>query len=941
MSVEPRQIVNPILNKELEIQINDDTVEINILNIGKFFREVYVLCPLKNEPINVDICKSNILSSEWENAKDKLVLYKCSIKLIKNKFHYENISLASSESVNIFNHFGYELDDNILIVPIFDISYLNLIEYLKLYNGVSDFKTVWNLIFLKEYFCKCNDISYSSKIQLTEMIKLLDESNYWTLRYNCLCNISKKFNERKFQLSYTKSVLDSKIKVILDDLDKDNMENNYLTMIFNNKNFVDASSAIKKYGYKMYRIRNNSDVSREDVNIIFDKLNYCQKFYFFTNLLVSKYYSHLIINNIYILEKMKTSINYFIELFRYLISYSWIRFYFEECIKKTWIKKTDDFVFTINTANKLPTFPVVENNIKSNPYLPIMVDDLSLQPENNIGGVQFTFSSKSENKKQHGVITTLEGFRNRFNVFMTGHISQNIFNDLNFEELGLGISGSVMAACLQENPPLLDLFVGKNVFNSESSFDLDWSRYFSEYYCDADLDVMIKSNNPIDFLKKTKIIHNQLVVNVCGFSRGYAEPETIKYSVLRTIFIFIDEEFIRNNICSDDLKYEYIVSNLKDEKIVNKVKPYFDVKIKEFYDRLFENLSEDEVISIKIDHSELFENNKTLYELHFKKGERCTRNVKTFVDIDSNQVEKILDDMDDDNEESEQNLNVANSYDIGVNVTFKVKIEAKPHIVRVLELFPVLGDDFFGVVSKFHLPCVRSYYDGNDVYLTPSCVSAHKTYWNIDYKYFAGSKDPIEIINKYRMRGFGTFLNKKEIDKLIKYSCSVQFWNNLYNINLSNKKSIKGSLGQLSKDSKIFHPRLYNTDCYNNSDINLSDPYNNVDTENTIVTSDREKIIRYYNKFYPNRFNFGFIEKMSGINNLGYIEPLQKWVIESAFNISRTEFSLHSKELEAEIKENQNTKYSMFDFEEDTGVIEYFSNQHNDLSNTILEDENV
>ena len=30
--------INPILNKELEIQINDDTVEINLLNIGKFFR---------------------------------------------------------------------------------------------------------------------------------------------------------------------------------------------------------------------------------------------------------------------------------------------------------------------------------------------------------------------------------------------------------------------------------------------------------------------------------------------------------------------------------------------------------------------------------------------------------------------------------------------------------------------------------------------------------------------------------------------------------------------------------------------------------------------------------------------------------------------------------------------------------------------------------------
>ena len=65
----------------------------------------------------------------------------------------------SSESVNLFNHFGYELGDEILVVPIFDISYLNLIEYLKLYNGVSDFKTLWNLVYIKDYFCKCNDCS--------------------------------------------------------------------------------------------------------------------------------------------------------------------------------------------------------------------------------------------------------------------------------------------------------------------------------------------------------------------------------------------------------------------------------------------------------------------------------------------------------------------------------------------------------------------------------------------------------------------------------------------------------------------------------------------------------------------------------------------------------------------------------------------------------------
>ena len=924
MESQIKQIANPLLKKELEIEINDDTVEINILNIGKFFREVYVLCPLKNEPVDLDICKSYIPTREWDNVKHKLVLKECSIKLIKNKYHYENISLVSSESVNLFNHFGYELGDEILVVPIFDISYLNLIEYLKLYNGVSDFKTLWNLVYIKDYFCKCNDISYSSKIQLTEMIKLLDESNYWTLRYNCLCNISKSFNERKFQLSYTKSSLDKSIKVILDDLDKDNIENNYLTMIFNNKNFVDASSTITKYGYKLYRIRNNSDISTSDVNQIFDKLNTCQQFYFFTNLLVSKYYSHNVINNIYILDKMKYHISYFIELFRYLISYSWIRFYFEECIKKTWTKKTDDFIFDINTANKLPTFPVVPNDIKSNPYLPIMVDNSSLQSENNIGGVEFSFPVDENNKSQPGVITTLDGFRNRFNVFMTGNTSFNIFDDLNFEELGIGISGSVMTACLQENPPLLELFVGKNIFNSESSFDLDWSRYFSEYYSDADLDVMIKGINPIDFIKKSKIIHNQLVVNVCN--KGADDLDIVKYTVYRTIFIFVDEDFIRNSICTDILNYEYIVSNLKEEKIVNLIKPYFNNKIDEFYKKLLSDFDEDEIATLKSVHPELFELNKTIYEVHFKKGKQCTRNVKSFVDIDEDQVEKMLDDIIDSSVNiDESDVNKYITYECGVNITFKAKIEAKPYILRVLELFPILGDDFFGIVSKFHLPCVRSYYDGNNVYLTPSCISAHKTYWNIDYKYFAGSKDPIEIINKYRMRGFGTFLNKKEIDKLIKYSSCVPYWNNLYDIKLNNKSSISGCLGQLKKDHKLFHTRFYNAEFYKYNDIDLTDPYNNIIHDKSITTNGYNNVKAYYTKYYPNYYSFGFLDTMRGINNLGYIEPLQKWVIESAFNI----FKINNVDSKVFKSNDDNVETKPHIFEEENDVVEYFSNQDN------------
>ena len=38
---------------------------------------------------------------------------------------------------------------------------------------------------------------------------------------------------------------------------------------------------------------------------------------------------------------------------------------------------------------------------------------------------------------------------------------------------------------------------------------------------------------------------------------------------------------------------------------------------------------------------------------------------------------------------------------------------------------------------------------------------------NIDYKYFAGTNNPIEIILKYLQRGYGTILNSNEIKLII------------------------------------------------------------------------------------------------------------------------------------------------------------------------------
>jgi hypothetical protein len=85
------------------------------------------------------------------------------------------------------------------------------------------------------------------------------------------------------------------------------------------------------------------------------------------------------------------------------------------------------------------------------------------------------------------------------------------------------------------------------------------------------------------------------------------------------------------------------------------------------------------------------------------------------------------------------------------------------------------------------------------------------TLCNIEYKYFAGTKDPIEVINKYRQRGFTTILNDKERIKLIKYSFDVEKWKELYEIKSLCKSYTDKIFKPMDIGNKFFKPqKVYN-----------------------------------------------------------------------------------------------------------------------------------
>lgn len=878
-------MLNPLLRNKFQIMEEDNIIELSIVNLSKYFQKIYILCPLRNEQVDEDIFCKNISAEKWNQLDDKLVLEEVGTRILRNFEHNHNLLLVKSSELQQFNKFGFNLTDKIIVLPIFNISYKNINKYLKIYDGHSTLEDLYRILIINDYFSRESKLSFNSKVYISDIIKSLEESNYWTRQYNCLQNISKQFSNRMFKLKVTRNLKNEEIKKAIKSIESDNKINNYLENIFNNKNFVDASSCLKNNGYKLYVISKPSEITKRDIVTIFSKLNFSQRYYMFSNLLISKKYCHLMINNFDLLMIMKDTISAFGELYRYLIGYAWVRFYTEECIKKSKITNEDEFIFDINTASLLQVYPYGLANLKKNPYLPILVDDKSLQAKNNLGGF-CNYNSDEDSKHINKGIIDLNGFKKRVNIFITGNSNNDIFKDIDWNEVEMGITGSIMAACLQKRHPLMNLFEGKNNFGVVPEFDLDYSRYFNEYYPEADVDIMIRSSTPLDFMKKCKQIFNQMVVNICNFNPSNVEPHHVKMDTIQTIYLFVNDSII-NKISKENpnLTSEYIIKNLDSSEINELFKPYFDTKIKEFNENLYEEFSEEEFREIKKNHPELFDkSDKIDLQVHYKEKNKFNfRNDKS--------EDKDLDNTEEDNEIDSDKLN-KNCENVGINITFKVKIHSI-HISKELELFPIKGDDFFSIVSKFHLPCVRSYYNGKNVYLTPSCVSAHLTYLNLDYKYFAGSNDELKIILKYRMRGFGTLLNKNEIDKIIKYINKVTFWKRLYDIDIEEKETIKSALGDLTYDLKLLHPRLYNSDLYadNVPYVNISDGYNQIETNLEKVEGHK-----HFNDMIQN--HIGSIKLDLDLYNLqtigkdGYILPVQKDKIICAYEKAKSEITI-------------------------------------------------
>lgn len=870
--------------------------------LAEEYNSVYILClvdDFNNSKKNIN--RINLFYQADSEISELLPQAKF-VTLLQAPFSVIRIqSIRSSIGVvekNILEHFNnncYELNSKELVYLMLETRENIVKSWLAIYHSELNLDKFIQQKILSSYY-HLDDETFSDN--LINLIGQVGDFKYWQDKSHCLLSINKAFSERKFNLSFSSKwklpteEIERELKQLLNNF-SDHKKNivqtngtypgeisdpNMLDRSAHNSEkldplqmttYVDGSKRDFNSFYPLTKT-DNLAINLETVEelLIGHTLNEKEKYYMLCNLLASKNYCHYVLGNKKILNANKKIMDKYLPIFRYLMSYSWISLYLEESIRKTKTTESDRFVFDIETASQLPVFPFCSEYPHLNPYFCCMISDNIINPTQNIGG------AKQSMDYQNGIVG-LEEFRRRLNVFMTGNEKCNVLEGVNWSNIV--ITGGCMAGIMPLTNPLMSLFkksADTKIPLTESELD----RFFQEYYAKSDIDIACNHANILDFIRDVKNIKEVIQKNL---SKHAPDPE-VTIVPTKTVAVFINASILKEKCSTGKVpfKYEYILANknsrtvkfyfyelyLEHKKLANKNnKSILDNKVNDDeYFQIIDYCAFDQMtivindISLEQKISEHLspELNSGLEIVHYIRDEK--------VPLMSGATNKL------------DEINSDSDIFINFSETLKYKIYS-PHLRHPFELFRIKNNEFFSCISRFHLPCVRSYYNGTTCYLLPSAITAYHTLTNIEFKYFVGSRDPINIIDKYRKRGYSTILNEMEVKQYLSYILVMENYKKAYKI--TDTKDIKKIIGNLDVTHDFFKPRK------NIPEDFAVDPSIELDylSPKLNYIKSKDDIINLYKKTHA-IFSNEFIGKRS-IDTTGQVMPLRKWMIDACYDL--------------------------------------------------------
>jgi hypothetical protein len=800
---------------------NDDCV----LDSFDITGNVYILC-LKDASyfdkilpfVNLQFLKKE----DFNTVVESLCIFRSTYGILKNGKYRQNYKFLKKEVLDLITK---DIEEDSHTFVILDVN-VDILKSVYLYKSYTDSaKVVFNDLW--EYVVNYSVLE-TSEYQLYKYVKSKVETlkgvDYWCIQENCKGNMTIPFVRKKFRMEKCKKQFD---KELFDNIMEEQKENgNYIDMMLRKSGYVDASTMEDKNGKKVSKWYKLEEYPLElkglitkifgllDANCFNRTVNYL-----FSSLAKTKHYYHLVINNSAVLTLMhKHFINYS-EYYRYLFFYPMRTAYLEEGLIKKKMTVEDRCVFTIEDARSLPVFNCPES---ITPYLPLNVNRTSAGCDmmRNLFGVRKYVGF------QRGVVSLSE-FRKRLCIFSSANQNRtlvkekltSIFDGLEWNG-EFALCGSLMSFAVPKCNPLMVLFdkAKNNIYEK-------WYRLSREYYALSDIDIMV---NTEDYGIFKKLVNGKLLKTVRENLEKYNPVVDLKVKEIYHAYIVVNDNFIR----------KYLEDDFNDVfKIMRILKSKEDTMEKVDYKRkIFEIAKQDY---------------KKNYGMQLK---------EQFLVADLEDIDIRL-------------KYLGKGIDVVMcNVLDSVKIKISSKLMEHdLEVFPTPGGTAIGVVSQFHLPCVRSYYDGEMVYMTPSFVFSSMTRTNIDTKYFSGNDDAIAIILKYLQRGFGTLLNDIQKKSLLKYVRKVPkyadlFENNISQISMYNYHNLS---------LRFYKPRQYSEDDYRhleNVEVDYLSVMGNIYVEDTVDFFKIEGLLMNEAKIYRKLF--------SPINTKGFLQPFNNGMIE-------------------------------------------------------------
>lgn len=862
------------------------------------YKHIYIMC-LKDSIVMDDVTRKSIMNIyfkridqvTFDESCKHFCLVKASSNLLRNYFLRKRANLVHSSILQKAYPIAegdtnkYDIDN--IVVPVFELTESKVHTYIQMHSGDTNIEKLSNALSFVSYYNRFNGGIFNEKIQV--MIKTIDALCYWKNSNNCKFNMNDMFNRRSF--SYNGHRLD---QIRYATINGAKTLNNFLTHLEKKKTGIkiedddyligmkeDKKTFTKAEHMNIFQVLRESDnrtfyatvdegqfgFTKNDVADLFDRItNEQYRFHLLNTMMVSKELCHFVINNKRVLVRNADLFEKYKPLYAYLFGYAWNTFYLEESIFSTRSTKNHRFVFDIDTAHELPMFPFSMDNLHNNPYISLMLNRDLIDPKTNC----MSIGALEEYKKYYGVCTNDEALK-RFNSFVSGRNDIDIFEGLDSKIFA--ISGSIIPACLQRRSPLIDICTSANM-----SFDDTYGTYFNHYYGESDIDVMCGVNTMAEFFHHATTFLTTLIKNLQACSRT-----DLHITPNKTMAIVISKHFFKE--CIHDLNnelgtnytpeslikvFEESLSN-EDEKfntLPKNIINYFHVDYVNEKNELVKKWREIQKVNNIVFDEELlssFNEHATQENMRIKMVSYDITEEDT-TKRDSEVYYYINDFRDDDNKVPKDKNYIV--FKFAESIKYKI---SSPKLKRVVEIFKVDPYDPFNVVAKFHKPCVRAYIQGGRFYMLPSFITAMMTMVNIDYKYFAGSRDPIEIVNKYQMRGYSVILNPNEKKSVMMYNKHIDTSNGMFKITKDSE-----AFGPKDMNNKIFKPLVFK--------LGVPDEIYNVSKHKYITNvTDLRKVYERELKTNLTDAPINILDYTS-ISRSGDITPLQMWVTDAFYS---------------------------------------------------------